>query len=231
MQQRDATPFIIKHSTLSADTIGIIKKYDETPVLNLILKENNSECIIFGLIKIIYNSTDIEYVTIDDNMYYNYDNTWSGDNDDYECDGYMSGHDDTFQTAKDAFEQPKGKQELHFKYINPSDNHECECKEQCLEVIHKIYNGRDDKIFYHGKIIFINESGWNDDHRGSDHTLIDCDYDASPTLVDPTFSDIMNALYVLKSHKWDTWYELFCEAKVIDTIDGIKIMLGFDHGS
>lgn len=86
-----------------------------------------------------------------------------------------------------------------------------------------------------------NTSGFNDDHRGSDHFMYTMPYHSQVTLKNPTLGEFIDALYLIKSHKVDLWYELFCQAKInvnsFDEIDvddkanKLEIKLIFDHGS
>jgi hypothetical protein len=92
------------------------------------------------------------------------------------------------------------------------------------------------KIFSGNAILHIkNNDGYNTDHRGSDHFKYVIPYSDSARLINPTLKDLIDALYLVKSHKCDKWYELY-----IDTLFTIKkgkyvneynIILDFDHGS
>jgi len=90
----------------------------------------------------------------------------------------------------------------------------------------------DPKIpFYNGKINLINESGFNDDHRGSDHNMFNLSYCDDVTLSDPTLDEFVCALYQIKSHKYDKWYELYTDSKVEINGNDLVIKTSFDHGS
>ena len=73
-----------------------------------------------------------------------------------------------------------------------------------------------------------NISGFNDDHRGSDHFSVKIPYDDSYILnKKTTLKEFIEILYLLKSHKCDKWYELYCNSTFTDG----KITIYFDHGS
>ena len=102
--------------------------------------------------------------------------------------------------------------------------------------------GIEEKLFKNTTYLkLINMSGFNDDHRGSDHFMYKMPYSESVTLKNPTLGEFVDALYLIKSHKVDLWYELFCQAKIninsFDEIDvddqenKLEIKLIFDHGS
>jgi len=87
------------------------------------------------------------------------------------------------------------------------------------------------------QIIFENCSGYNFDHRGANHCKIQlaqyakfihhCCQD------NLSLYDLCDIYHKLKSHKFDYWYELFCDAK-IECDQQLKILtikLHFDHGS
>lgn len=81
----------------------------------------------------------------------------------------------------------------------------------------------------------------NDDHRGSDHFSIELDFETSRTLETPfTLTELIDALYRLKSHKTDSWYEGYfyvergeqSAANQDKEEDFIKrVHLAFDYGS
>ena len=85
-----------------------------------------------------------------------------------------------------------------------------------------------------GNISIVNPCGFNDDHRGSDHTRIILDHtDTSHVTNGCTLYDLANACYRLKSHKFDNNYELFNESTIVTSkhSNEYTITLSFDHGS
>lgn len=51
------------------------------------------------------------------------------------------------------------------------------------------------------------------------------------TLHHPTVRELVEALFVVKSHKFDTWYALYCGCTLEEGDDGVVISLEMDHGS
>lgn len=82
-------------------------------------------------------------------------------------------------------------------------------------------------------ITLVNSSGFNDDHRGSDHTKLILDFNNEWTVKGNRFVDFAEAVFRIKSHKFDTWYEMFCESHSESNLTGDKfvVMCEFDHGS
>jgi len=81
-------------------------------------------------------------------------------------------------------------------------------------------------------IKFYNPHGYNEDHRGSDHCKIRLPF--NDTIERNTFltlQDFAIIYYTMKSHKWDTNYEMFCGATHTKYNHNIFIRLEFDHGS
>lgn len=81
-----------------------------------------------------------------------------------------------------------------------------------------------------------NESGWNDDRRGSNETFgINVRLPFVEEVSIPknsTLDDVIMAFLTLRSHKFENWYEMFSSAEVSFTDDGdANITLEFDHGS
>ena len=87
------------------------------------------------------------------------------------------------------------------------------------------------KLFFNGTIQLVNKRGINEDHRGSDHCEIELPFFHKRKLISPTLDDFISALYKLKSHKFDTNYEMYCGCTITKIKNGLKIELNFDHGS
>ena len=81
----------------------------------------------------------------------------------------------------------------------------------------------------------INTSGFNDDHRGSDHCRIQLPFEPTVLLRAPfTLAELLQATFRLKSHKFDFWYELFISASVQarpGKRTSMHVRMKFDHGS
>jgi hypothetical protein len=84
------------------------------------------------------------------------------------------------------------------------------------------------------EVILASNSGFNKDHRGYDHALVELDWHKKWVLGRRwTLRDLVDGVYRLKSHKWDWNYELFT-GDVTMEIEGdgtLAMMLDFNHGS
>jgi hypothetical protein len=79
---------------------------------------------------------------------------------------------------------------------------------------------------------FVNDAGVNEDRRGSDHTKIRLPFEETVIVPKETnLYDFAVACYLIKSHKFDYWYEFFGGIDLADKTSFYKINLGFDHGS
>ncbi|HAA58993.1 MAG TPA: hypothetical protein DCE42_29835 [Myxococcales bacterium] len=88
-----------------------------------------------------------------------------------------------------------------------------------------------DRVVFEGTLTLQNLSGENTDHRGADHCLLILPFRERITLHHPTVRELVEALFVVKSHKFDTWYELYCGCTLEEGDDGVVISLEMDHGS
>lgn len=119
-----------------------------------------------------------------------------------------------------------------FKYNIDSKSFDLDEKYEYLSVIN------DNTYFPQlNTLTLVNPCGVNNDHRGSDHTTIQLDFHSSITLQHPIrFSDILDAAFRVKSHKFENWYELFCKAKATRKVETCNkgqytVTLIYDHGS
>jgi hypothetical protein len=88
-----------------------------------------------------------------------------------------------------------------------------------------------ERIFFNGILELHNNCGFNIDHRGSDHCELELTFESHVRLNNPTFNEFICALYTIKSHKFNKWYELYCRCKIIKISGGFRILMDFDHGS
>ena len=200
--------------------------------------ENDVNC----LIKSLYESSDIDHITYQGKKYYETSNSWGGRSDcegrsdydpDVECDGYNS--EECIYNEIDRIEVEN---EDDVKYVMRMSEY---LTDECIydeinndnDIFRQIFD-YSYKVILSGyeSIIFENIRGINEDHRGSTHCKIDIPYHADYTIDLPcdleTFAD---AIYKVKSHKWDNWYELYssCTIDVDDNL--LHVYLDFDHGS
>ena len=87
-------------------------------------------------------------------------------------------------------------------------------------------------ILHSRPLILINES-FNEDHRGSDHTRIILDFPGKVELKGKKtkMTDFIDALFRLRSHKFENWYEMFLRSEVNSDKKVIIADVIFDHGS
>ncbi len=81
-------------------------------------------------------------------------------------------------------------------------------------------------------IQFTNSRGINRDHRGSTHCRINLKFEKQVNINEYiTLHDLVQIYYRTKSHKFDTWYELYCGCSVIKKKENFYVNLSHDHGS
>jgi hypothetical protein len=191
-----------------------------------------SEEKIHKLIEDIYENTCLEYVYVDadDNndykvetkldtkdeknntiiKYYNRANKWDDaraqDTSGEKCDGYYECEFDDVQITNSR---------IHYSIENLSDK---------FDMSYMVFPEK-------YKVVLRNLSGFNDDHRGSNHTKIELDFHPEYELPNNTQAAFIEGLYRIKSHKFDKWYELYsrCTVRLVGSV--IVVSLTFDHGS
>jgi len=99
-----------------------------------------------------------------------------------------------------------------------------------------VQNSSHERIIIDGfdTLILRNISGYNVDHRGSDHCPVALPFYTTLVIKGPlTLEELATAFSKLKSHKWDYNYEMYCDCEVKTCGPGknLDIALTFDHGS
>ncbi|XWV26904.1 hypothetical protein QJ857_gp0146 [Tupanvirus soda lake] len=208
----------------------------------LINLDANTKNKIDWLIKYIYLTVRIKYAyTVSDNntitKYYNSENMWSIDPQDRSesCGGYWDCELKFDNTNDDIFYEFIYNPQSYKDDLDENEYGQYTMNESGINCL--LYNSLDN-IYLKStkKIIIHNESGFNGDHRGSDHTKICLNFEPNVTLepVDNkiAFKDFVKACFDIKSHKFDFWYELYCGVKNMnETDDSYIISVCFDHGS
>jgi hypothetical protein len=88
------------------------------------------------------------------------------------------------------------------------------------------------KFILDKNIILQNNCEYNNDHRGLNHMIINLPFESNIKLPKEfTLENLVTSLYNLKSHKFDYWYELFCDTNVKVKDNEVIVNLNFDHGS
>ena len=76
-----------------------------------------------------------------------------------------------------------------------------------------------------------NISGFNSDHRGSDHCQIFLKFYDKFVIHGPiTLDKFIDVSYKIKSHKFDNWYEFFWGIYVTKNNNDLSVSVQFDHG-
>jgi hypothetical protein len=87
-------------------------------------------------------------------------------------------------------------------------------------------------LFYKGKLIIKNlENNGSGDRRGKDECLIDLPHETYIELIDPTLEQFIDALWLIKKHKFDIWYELSGGSKISYENNTLVIIWGHGFGS
>lgn len=180
---------------------------------------------ITSLIRSVYDSTYIKHVVADGKIYKRFDNQWNNREDvdkTKKCKSYWN-CDLEEPASLDAHCEYK----IHIDHEPNIDDEECDTK-----IIEKFFQNISKLIFPSKyKVTLKNLSGINHGHRGSDHMPIELDYHDSFVLENNRFDTFIDGCYRIKSHKFDTHYELFCEACINKKQNEITISFDFDHGS
>jgi hypothetical protein len=189
-----------------------------------------------NLINYIYNTVTIKYVYIvKDNKkikYYNRKNQWNekGYTNDGECNGYFECDlDDHIYTNEKIHYVFNYVPNLNFNYGKEIALDDKEVKILSENKLNDIYLKCCDTI------ILNNLDGYNEDHRGADHTKLMLDFHRQ-IILKPTdnkiyFKDFVDACFRIKSHKFDPWYEMYCGVNCIKKNNKINVSVRFDHGS
>jgi len=194
------------------------------------LSTKDLEVFFDTLIKSIYETVDPpEYFKCNGKKYYNHTSSWyeSSKKNMTECTDYWNC---TMKNRKIV----DGDIEYVFngldKFSLCDDISDEDCSNKIIEMIENI---DEDTLFkFDKKVILSNESGFNDGHRGADHTSIILDFHDEYKLNRTfTFKDFVTACFKIKSHKYDMWYELYEECVIEKNDNSINIITSFDHGS
>lgn len=184
-------------------------------------KYKSAQEVLSDFVKTIYEETRFNGIVVNNKSYHVIPNAWS--------------------SSQDRYGEEEQKRECKGYY-----KHECSLKKRKVVKSDDVYEFIMDygsfndklklKMFKKNTVLYlINNDGFNKDHRGSDHFRYKIPFDTVHRMVNPTLKDFINALYLLKSHKCDNWYELFTDAtlkhKKYEYNDVCEITLGFDHGS
>jgi hypothetical protein len=88
-----------------------------------------------------------------------------------------------------------------------------------------------DSVFMNETITITGDSHYSEDHRGSDHCLIELPVDTQITLQNPTLEQLIEALWLIKYKKFDTNYEMCIGSKILYKKNVLTLGVMFDNGS
>jgi hypothetical protein len=196
-----------------------------------------NEQLMQELLCFVNRCTELKYFMYKNKRYYSYINIWNNNNyidNTHECADY-----DKCEIAKYT-DRIVPKHFSDVKYITKREHTDDNwIEEEMNNIKHKkmlnILLKYDKKnIVFVGvkRYIFFNQSGYNNDHRGSTHCKL---YVEMEDIVNfkgmITLYDLIHIFYRLKSHKFNKWYEMYCGSFVINKNNIYAISLTFDHGS
>jgi hypothetical protein len=189
------------------------------------------------LIKAILENSDLDHITHDGQDYYQRTSLWTmrdknktypEHDPDVPCEKY--------QDCERNAEVVDGDIKFSISYGLEDSSCDDENSKLGLSIEKTMHIHQPEKLWLSqfSKIIIENSSGFNDDHRGSDHLAIDVPFEPVYTIEKSaiTLDDFAVGLYVTKSHRFDKWYELFLNVCNLSFNDGVlKLTLRYDHGS
>jgi len=191
----------------------------------------NPRDLLSALLQMVYDDVNIDHVVCDGKKYYQRANAWNGahpdDTSEEECDGYR---ECSFRSAR---EETKG----HIEYVLEYEKGDSYEDDEVLTDLRSKIDGLDTVVFPTGiQIRLKNVSGFNEDHRGSDHTKIKLDFSPSCVVESTengiTLRALADAAMRIKSHKFDRHYEMYCGVKRFTFENNVlTIFIHFDHGS
>lgn len=196
------------------------------------LNESEMNALLKVLIGYIYETHEIKSVVYKGLEYYNQPNQWN------DTEPPDSVHDPlTRCTGYEECEFEEGKELVR---ISPKKGEKIKYNIGRIEL-----DADDDSILFqidkvfgrggiiHSKSLVLIYDDFNDDHRGSDHTRIILDFPEEVTLK-PSLTkmeDFTDALFRLRSHKFENNYEMYFNTNTKVKKNEIQITLDFDHGS
>jgi hypothetical protein len=189
------------------------------------------------IVRVINDASTLNYVSQTANgkkkIYRNRSNTWM-DGPKPHCDGY-----DTCETEGDRFETDDPVDfDVKVGSFDPTDVNDMFGNDiQFSDKVKKAFDGKPEYFACRKRIIFKhNHDHPNFDHRGSDHTKVILDWEPVWPIVPSkgkiAIKDIAEAIFRIRSHKFDSNYEMLCGAsKVVETSNIITVTISFDYGS
>lgn len=128
---------------------------------------------------------------------------------------------------------PKGKIHYQLRMFEPGGDG-IEYTENILKTLPKL--NLETKLKSLKRIILhnTNREPYDEDHRGTDHIKVKMDWNRDWMVSSKskfTVRDLVEAIYRIKSRKWDTWSELFTDVKIKKSKNILFLNITFDYGS
>lgn len=219
-----------------------MENFEDKLILPLQVNDVNN---LTELFKFIYSSFNIEYVEYNNKKYCNRTNIWYDRktnvrqeildqcDKDIECKAYFNDYadddeDEECTTNPEIVESNKIKYFFIYKGYCESFDDNYEIINQIDSIKEFLYDGgkfNNITFICNGNIMFKNKYYSNFDHRGSNHTAIDLKCYENYGLNNKfDMIDLLNALYNIKSHKFDNKYEMFVMIENITKFDNLYIL-------
>ncbi|HMV79179.1 MAG TPA: hypothetical protein PK453_24850 [Leptospiraceae bacterium] len=199
-----------------------------------VLDDSELKILLSALIRFIYDTHTFFSFEYDGKEYHNQPNQWYfGEFDGFPHDPVTpcKGYDECeFEEGQKLVRvQPKPGKKIKYNIDWEGREFDEESKPLVYE-IGQVFS--QNPILHSRPLILINEN-FNDDHRGSDHTRIILDFPGKVALKGKKtkMTDFVDALFRLRSHKFENWYEMYYGAEVSSDKKAITVDVMFDHGS
>jgi hypothetical protein len=224
--------------------------------INLSTLSSKSISVFFGdMIKCIYNFTTLHYVEYKGKPYCNQDSIWYNTCEEVDnhilqqCDSYIS-CDNEDKDIDNCYLHPfipksnlpikynfkiasiKSIHDAYQLYYDMHNKSVCKIVKSIWSKVIETGNMTNITFTFFKNVSLNNNIGFNYDHRGSNHTGIELDFHACYNLSNQfTLLELVDACYRIKSHKFDTCYEMYIDSEVTIENKSIVINFEFDHGS
>ena len=194
------------------------------------------------LVKVIFRSTEFCGAEHNGTMYNELPNIWGSSDSDGVDKKYCCESDHSFaeyyenaECAMDSLERVTADfSDMQFRWNwgvdSDLDDYEVENEEAIITYLESLPD-KEDQMVMDSIVTMRNDMGANSDHRGSDHCLLVLPFTTRTQMKSPTLREFISHLYLLKSHKFDSWYEMYCNLTAKELEYTCEIDLHFDHGS
>lgn len=207
--------------------------------------------LLTALIKYIMNNVVIEYVEVGIRMYVSAITDWCNIDHvreeilhhhrtdiPHSCNKYFGDEDDDWCEHKTRIGDPS-QVKMNF-FVYPDFDADFDGDEEAEELVSNLHqmildNNRDltaIKLNNDLSLSFRRDENYNYDHRGSDHfgVLLPFKHDVT-VKPDSTLYDLVNAIFLTRSHKTDTQYEMFTHCTSVIIPSTVIITMIYDNGS